>query len=219
MTIINNWVGYGSGSGKVDEFGLPVFEADKCNNQETLAGHLNPASFMFPMGGDALFIVTEGAPEAHLGLPSANFYDTSLSAITAGWKRGLAVIAPKVGIDRLSVMVRKPVTGWVLKYTVETIDEGMVLAELTVDAGTDCGKNQVLAFDEMITEGLAAIFVEVMEVPEEPQSCCPLIVAARVRLNDYCHEDYLGMPMNCGTDCKGCPSCEDKPSAHDVKVA
>ena len=218
-TIINNWVGYGSGSGKVDEFGLPVFEADKCRNHESLAGHLNPASFMYPMGGDAFFIVTNGVPEAHVSLPSANFYDVSISPITAGWKRGLAVIPPKVGVDRLTVMVRRPMAGWKLKYTVETIDEGTVLASLEVDASTDCGKNQVLAFDEMITEGLAALFVEVLEAPEKVDPCCQLIVAARVRVNDYCHEDYLGMSMTCDDDCTGCPKCDDAPSAHKVVTA
>lgn len=203
---VNNWVGYGSGSGKVDEFGLALFEPTDCKTTESLAGHMNPASFMYPMGADAFLVITDGVPEAHKPLPSAQFYDTRLSPITAGWKRGLAVIPPKVGIDRATIMVRKPVAGWMLKYSVESLDGSAVLWECEIDAGTDCGKNQVFEIPEGVTDGLAALFVEVIKAPKD-QSCCNLVVAARVRINDYCHEDHLGMEMSC-PDCDGCPTCD-----------
>ena len=213
MTIINNLAGYGKGSGKTDEFGLPVFELDKCDNQVSLATHLNPASFMFPSGSDAMLVITNGVPSSNEEVPSANFYNTQLSPIAVGWKRGLAVIPAKLGVDKLSVMVRSPVAGYQLKYTVETIDESAVIAEATIDAGTDCGKNQVFTFPEQIGEGLLAIFVEVLAVPEKP-ACCSLVVAARVKLNDYSHEDYMGMPMSCDKDCEGCPKCDNASTAH-----
>lgn len=211
--LINNHAGYGVGSGKVDGFGLPIYEVPKqknsmdCHMHESREAVLEPLTYPFPMGGAAMFTVTNGY-STDVNLPTANFYDVSKEDIPVGWKRGLWVIAPALGICGVSFMVRNPVPGWVLKYSIETPDCTQVLDSWEVDAGANCGRNQVVEFDTMITDGLAVMFVEVVARPDEIDGCCPLTVAARAVIKDYSHESYMDMCINCCSGTSGCKDCE-----------
>jgi len=206
--IINNHAGYGVGSGKIDEFGLPIFEVptDRLQMHHSVEVSMEPVTRAMPWGGAAMFVVTNGY-DTQVNLPTANFYDVSKADMPVGWKRGLWVIAPGLGISGVSFMVRNPSAGWVLKYSIETPDCSEVLDSWEVDAGTNCGLNQFVEFDTMINDGLAVMFVEIVARPDEVSGCCPLAVAARAIVEDHSHESYLDMDVICGGG--NCGGCED----------
>lgn len=211
--IINNLAGYGVGSGKVDEYGLPVFEAPdmvkgilECDMHQSIEAETYPLSYAFPLGASAHFVITNGV-NTETPLPTANFFDHSVEPIVAGWKRGLWVLAPGLAISSASIMVRAPVAGYTLKFSVETLDCATVAWESPeIDAGADCGMNQVFEFPTQVNDGLAALFVEVIAAPEEgPSPCCPLWVTPRLEVKDYSHESYADTCLTCcGNDCKDC---------------
>ena len=211
--IINNLAGYGVGSGKTDEYGLPVFEAPdmknsirECEMHQSIEAETYPLSYAFPLGASAHFVITNGV-NTETPLATANFFDHSVAPITAGWKRGLWVLAPALAVSSASIMVRRPVAGYTIKYSIETLDCSDVLWESPeIDGGADCGKNQVFEFPTMVNDGLAALFIEVIAAPEGgPGSCCPFEVSARFEVKDYSHESFADTCITCcGNDCKDC---------------
>lgn len=218
-TIINDLLGGGISTGVIDEFGLPV--APKPASPHEYGAHVSREDILQPLSKvhPLMFGITD-VDEDH-NLPTTNFYNRSLADIEAGWTRGLYTLESSLGLEAFSVMIRKPVAGAVLRFFVADLDcTAEVWSSDKIDAGIDCGKNQVWKADpEIILDERHAMFVEVLAIPKD-MGCCPLIVSINTVSNDYCHEDYLDMPINCCTpdpkDIGGCECTEKYEGSHEV---
>ena len=202
MPIINNLAGYGTGSGKTDEFGLPVYEPmtgklNRFDNEfhQSREAVLEPLTFAFPQGANGFFVISKGST-LQQPLPTANFYDLERAPIQAKWKRGLYVIAPQLGMSGASIMIRKSVPGWKLKFTLADCNCANPVWSQEIDGGEKCGVNQVWEFPTKIADGIYVMWVEVLEAPKE-HGCCPLVIATRAVIHDYCHESYADMAIPC----------------------
>ena len=221
MPIINNLAGYGAGSGKVDEFGLPIFEPttgklDRYNSDfhQSREFILEPLTFAFPQGAAGFFAISNGQ-SLEQPLPTANFYDIQKSPIEKGWKRGLYVIAPQLAVCGASIMLRKPVAGYVLRFTLADVDCKNPIWSADIKGDVDCGRNMVWEFPSVVLDGQYVMWVEVLEAPKNP-SCCPLIVSTRIVVKDYCHEAYANLSIPC-TDCDDCSEVDVPKGTHPVQ--
>lgn len=218
-TLINDLLGGGISSGKIDEFGLPLAHIPE--SPQEYGAHVSREAILEPLSKvHALMFAITDVDEDNI-LPTSKFFNRSKSPIAAGWKRGLYTLESALGLAAFSVMIRKPVAGVKLRFFVADLDcTAEVWDSGEIDAGTDCGKNQVWKTDpEIILDERHAMFVEVLEIPDE-MGCCPLVVSINTVTNDYCHEDYLEMPIHCCTpdpkDIGGCECTETYEGSHEA---
>lgn len=208
MTIINDLLGKGHSTGKVDEFGLPLADVSKksCGANTSIEDILHPTKRNIPY----TFVLSPNSHEDS-NLSNAYFYDISKAdtPIAAGWKRGLYGLNMNWGLCGLSILVRKPVAGMNVRVFVADTAENAEVMSVDIDGEADCGKAQVFRLPaEMILHENHHVFIEIVSMPD-PFPCCPFELDIHALVADYCHEAGIWTPIPCEDTCSPCVVCVD----------